>query len=185
MDSRLIKFLNAGLHYSPTKTYRVAKNSRQRQTFGQPLPRHSLSRPSPAPPSRPLSPETDRPRTQGLLASTTWLKGTLVTETEVANSLGGTGWLQGKIPGDTRDVSNRMVRLGLTGTSVTVRYGMTYRTSGQAFFNGADQALREVRGEWKSDWTTIRSAVGQLWDNVAGDSTRSRMEQAYGRVGLA
>lgn len=135
---------------------------------------------------RDLSPETDRPRKQGLLASITWLKGTLVTETEVANSLGGTSWLQGKIPGDTRDdASNRMVRLGLTATSGTVRYGMTYRTSGQAFFNGPDQALREVWGEWKSDWTTIRSTVGQLWNNVAGDSTRSRMEQAYGRVGLA
>lgn len=135
---------------------------------------------------RDLSPETERPRTQGLLASTKWLNGTLVTETEVANSLGGTGWLQGKIPGDTRDdTSNRMVRLSLTGTSGTVRYGMTNRTSGQAFFNGPDQAMREVWGEWKSDWTTIRTAVGQLWNNVAGDSTRSRMEQAYGRVGLA
>src|SRR5690348_6261763 len=38
---------------------------------------------------RDLTPETDRPRTQGYLASTTWLKGTVTTETEVASNQGG------------------------------------------------------------------------------------------------
>jgi hypothetical protein len=133
-----------------------------------------------------LTPETYRARTQGLLASIAWMKGTLVTETEVANNVGGAGWLQGKIPGDTsNDASTRMVRLGLTGTAGTVRYGMMYRTAGQAFYNGPDQATREVWGEWKSGWTTLRSTFGQLWNNVGGDSTRSRMEQTYERVGLA
>lgn len=135
---------------------------------------------------RDLAPETDQPRTQGLLASTTWLNGTFVTETEVARSLGGAGWLQSRIPGDTGgDASQRMVRLGLTGTAGSIRYGILSRSAGQAFLNGPDQALREVWGEWKSGWTTLRSAIGEQWNNVAGDSTRSRLEQTYGRVALA
>jgi len=135
---------------------------------------------------RDLAQETDQPRTKGLLSSTTWLNGTFVTETEVARSLGGAGWLQSRIPGDTRgDSAQRMVRLGLTGTAGSVRYGMLSRASGQAFLNGPDQALREVWGEWKTGWITLRSAIGEQWNNVAGDSTRSRLEQTYGRVGLA
>ena len=135
---------------------------------------------------RDLAPETDQPRTQGLLSSTTWLNGTFITETEVARSLGGASWLQTRIPGDTRgDASHRMVRLGLTGTAASVRYGALYRSAEQAFLNGPDQAMREVWGEWKTGWTTLRSAIGQQWNNVAGDSTRSRLEQTYGRVGLA
>ena len=135
---------------------------------------------------RDLVPETEQPRTQGLLSSTTWLNGTFVTEAEMARSQGGAAWLQSRIPGDTGgDASHSMVRLGLTGTAGSVRYGMLSRSAGQAFLNGPDQALREAWGEWKTGWTTVRSAIGQQWNNVAGDSTRSRLEQTYGRVGLA
>ena len=135
---------------------------------------------------RDLAPETDQPRAQGLLSSTTWLSGTFVTETEVARSQGGADWLQSRIPGDTGgDASQRMVRLGLTGTAGSMRYGMLSRSAGQAFLNGPDQVRREVWGEWKTGWTTLRSAIGEQWNNVAGDSTRSRLEQTYGRVDLA
>jgi hypothetical protein len=135
---------------------------------------------------RDLVPETDQPRTQGLLFATTWLNGTFVTESEVAQSQGGAGWLQSRIPGDTRgDAAQRMVRLGLIGTAGSIRYGMLSRSAGQAFLNGPDQALREVWGEWKTGWTTLRSAIGEQWNNVAEDSTRARLEQTYGRVGLA
>ncbi len=135
---------------------------------------------------RDLAPETVQPRTQGLLASATWLNETFVTETEVARNQGGDDWFQSRIPGDTGgDASQRMVRLGLTGTAGSVRYGMRSRSAGQAFLNGPDQALREVWGEWKNGWTTLRSAIGEQWNNVAGDSTRSRLEQTYGRVDLA
>jgi hypothetical protein len=134
---------------------------------------------------RDLAPETNQPHTQGLLFATTWLNGTYVTESEVAQSQGGAGWLQSRIPGDTRsDAAQRMVRLGLTSTAGSVRYGALYRSAEQAFLNGPDQAMREVWGEWKSGWTTLRSAIGEQWNNVAGDSTRSRLEQTYGRVGL-
>src|SRR5580765_588888 len=139
-----------------------------------------------APRLRDLAPETDQPRTQGLLSSTTWLNGTFVTEAEVARSLGGAGWLQTRIPDDTSgDAAQRMIRLGLTGTAGSTRYGMLSRSAGQAFWNGPDQALRELWGEWKSGWTTLRSAIGEQWNNVAEDPTRARLEQTYGRVGLA
>src|SRR5262245_18429627 len=65
---------------------------------------------------RDLAPETDQPRTQGLLIKTTWLNGTYVTETEVAQSQRGAGWLQSRVPGDTHDdAAQRMVRLGFIG----------------------------------------------------------------------
>src|SRR5262245_3510053 len=135
---------------------------------------------------RELAPETEHPRTQGLLSSTTWLNGTFVTETEFARSLGGAGWLQSRIPGDTgNDAAQRMVRLSLTSTAGSIRYGMQSRSSGQEFLNGPDQALREVWGEWKIGSITLRNAIGEQWNNVAGDSTRSRLEQSYGRVGVA
>ncbi len=135
---------------------------------------------------RDLSPETDAPRTRGLLATATWFKGAFVTEAEIANSSGGAGWLQSRIPGDSRtEMSTRMVRLGLTGMRGPLRYGLTYRTAGQGFLNAPDQAGREVWGEWKASWATIRSAVGQVWNNVAGESHRARLAQTYGRMGLA
>lgn len=135
---------------------------------------------------RDLAPETDQARTRGLLSSTSWLNGNFITETEVAQSLGGTGWLQGRIPGDSRgDASQRMVRLSAAGTMGPIRYGVQSRSAGQAFFNVPDQAMREVWGEWKTGWTTLRSAIGQQWNNVAGDATRSRLEQTYERISLA
>ena len=131
---------------------------------------------------RDLSLEADRPRTQGMLASTTWLKGALATETEVANNQG-----EHNIPGDTQnDPAHRMMRLGLTASSdPAARYGITYRTAGQAYSNGPDQAQKEVWGEWKNGLTTLRSAIGQQHNNVDGDPTRARLEQNYGRVGLS
>ena len=133
-----------------------------------------------------LTPETEQPRTHGLLSSINVLNGMLVTEAEMAKSEGGATWLQNKIAGDTRDdATSRMLRLGMTGTAGPVRYGALYRSAGQAFLNGPDLAMREVWGEWKTGQTTLRSAVGQQWNNVTGDTTRTRLGQTYGRLGLA
>src|SRR4029450_12388572 len=87
-----------------------------------------------------LASQTDRPRTQGLLATTTWLKGAFATETEVVANQGGPG---GENP------SPRMMRLGLIGSTRLVRYGMTYRTADQAFSQGSGHEQREAWGEWK------------------------------------
>ena len=78
----------------------------------------SFTPPTTSPRLRDLAPETNQARTQGFLSSTTWLNGAFVTETEVAQNQGGAGWLQSRIPGDTSgDASQRMIRLGLTGTA--------------------------------------------------------------------
>lgn len=151
-----------------------------------PVYQANVTRTSYAPPIVPanvrdLLLDTDRPRTQGVLTSTTWLKGAFVTETEMANNQRGIS-----IPGDTQDdPASHMMRIGLIATSGPSRYGMTYRRAGQAFYNGPDQDLREVWGEWKKGVTTFRSAIGQQWNNVDADPTRARLEQNYGRIGLS
>jgi hypothetical protein len=124
---------------------------------------------------RNLTPDLDRPRTQGILASTTWLKGAFSTETEVAAN-------QGVSAGD--DPSTRMMRLGVTGSTGLARYGITYRKAGQAFYQGSDQDLREAWGEWKNGAMALRSTVGQQWNNV-DDPARARVEQSYNRLGLS
>ena len=135
---------------------------------------------------RDLSPETDSPRMKGLLGRVSWLNGRFVTETEIANSYGGTDWLGNRMPQDNRtDPSKQMVRLGIKGTSGALNYGFTYRSAGQAFLNVPDQNLKEMWGEWKASWVTFRSAVGQLWNNVAEDATRPRLMQTYGRMSVA
>ena len=78
-----------------------------------------------------------------------------------------------------------MIRLGLTGTAGSVRYGILSRSAGQAFLQVPDQTRREVWGEWTSGWTSLRSAIGQQWNNVIEDSTRPRLEQTYGKFGVA
>lgn len=134
---------------------------------------------------RDLSPETDSPRIKGLVAKMNWLKDTIVTETEIANSYGGTGWLDNRMTGDSRtDPSKQMMRLGLMGITGTFKYGVAYRYAGQAFFNAPDQSTREVWGEWKTSAVTLRSAAGQLWNNVAEDTTRPRMMQTYSRLSM-
>jgi hypothetical protein len=119
--------------------------------------------------------DTDRPRTQGVLASTTWLKGAFSTETEVAANQGGS---------TEDDPSTRMMRLGVTGSTEFVRYGLTYRKAGQAFYQESDQDLREAWGEWRNGAIAIRSTVGQLGNNVEDDPARARVERRYNRLGL-
>ena len=123
-----------------------------------------------APPNvRNVTPDTDRPRTQGLLASTTWLKGAFSTETEVAAIS----------PGD--DPSARMMRLGVSGSAGLVRYGMTYRTADQTFSQAPGQEQREAWGEWKNGAMAIRSAVGQR-SQLDADATGNRVQQSYSRI---
>jgi hypothetical protein len=146
----------------------------------------SFTPPTASPRLRDLAPETNQARTQGFLSSTTWLNGILVTEAELAQNQGGAGWLQSRIPDDTTgDASQRMIRLGLTGTAGSVRYGILSRSAGQTFLQVPDQTRREVWGEWTSGWTSLRSAIGQQWNNVIEDFTRPRLEQTYGKFGVA
>jgi len=90
---------------------------------------------------RNLGPHADRPHAQGILATTTWLKGAFSTEAEVNAN-------QGSQEGD--GLSARMMRLGIVGSTRLVRYGMTYRTADQAFYQKSPQEQKEAWGEWKN-----------------------------------
>jgi hypothetical protein len=121
---------------------------------------------------RNLPPDTDRPRTQGILSKTTWLKGAFATETEVAAN-------QGSVRGE--DPSARMMRLGLIGATGFIRYGMTYRTADQAFLQGAGQERREAWGEWRHGAMGLRSTFGQR-TNPEPNTFGNRPEQSFNRI---
>lgn len=131
-----------------------------------------------------LVPDSARPRTEGLVASSTWLKGRFFTESEVASN--STHELPYVFRIDRRDdPSKRMVRFALSGMTQQFRYGATYRSAGKVFFNTPDQTVREVWGEAQWGITKFRSAVGEMWNNVDLDPSQPRIEQRYSRIGLA
>lgn len=112
--------------------------------------------PMPPPSVRMLAPDTERPRTQGILATTTWLKGAFSTETEVAAN-------QGSPRGG--DPSARMMRLGVIGSKGLARYGMTYRTEDPDFYQGS---LYPQKAKHQ-----LEAAVGYggvLWDTKLASS---------------
>ena len=134
---------------------------------------------------RDLTLDSERPRIEQLVATTTLFSGRLSTEAEVAQSQRRATWLTPLVMGSTRtDVSARMFRIGLTGSEGSFRYGLIFRQAGQDFLLTPDRANRELWGEWRTGWVTVRNSIGQTWNNVEGESTRSRLEQTYGRVGL-
>jgi hypothetical protein len=120
---------------------------------------------------RKFEPHPDRPRTQGILATTTWLKGAFSTETEVNTN-------QRSPRGDGH--SGRTMRLGIVGSAGLVRYGMTYRTADQTFSQRSAQERKEAWGEWKNGATAIRSTVGQQ-DDHSGDWAK----QSYNRIDIS
>jgi len=132
---------------------------------------------------RDLVPDSDRPKTQGILASTTWFNGALSTETEVAVNQGATSGLPPHMSEPTHDATTRMMRLGIESSLGPVRYGMKSRNAGDAFYNGPDQDLKEVWSEWKEGTTTWRSAIGQRWNHVQANAGRTSVDQQYARHG--
>jgi hypothetical protein len=118
---------------------------------------------------------TDRPRTQGILASTTWLKGAFAAETEVSAN-------HAASPGD--DPSGRMMRLGLTGSKGVIRYGMTYRTADPGFSQAPGQEQREAWGEWNNGAIEVRSTVGQR-SQLDADAQGNRLQQSYNKIDVS
>lgn len=119
------------------------------------------------------APALERPRTEGVVASTRLLNGALATETEVATNQSGPG---------RDDPSGRTMRLGVVGSSRLIRYGMMYRTANEAFAQAPGQQQREAWGEWNNGAMAVRSIVGQRFRAVAGGG---RLEQEYNRIDLA
>ncbi|HJR76623.1 MAG TPA: hypothetical protein VJ805_06605 [Nitrospiraceae bacterium] len=131
-----------------------------------------------------LVPDSERPRTEGLVASSAWLKGQFFTEGEVANN-STSEWSAVSRIDRREDASTRMVRFALSGMTQQFRYGANYRSAGKAFFNTPDQTIRELWGETQWGITKFRGVVGEMWNNVDLDPSLSRTEQRYSRIGLA
>jgi hypothetical protein len=122
----------------------------------------------------PLS--TERPGVNGLLASTTWLKGAFSTETEVTAN-------QAILP--AADHSTRLTRLAVTGSAGLVRYGMRFRNAAQGFNQQTGQGVREAWGEWSIGTMALRSAIGQQWTYLQGDAAQDRAKQSYNRIDVS
>ena len=131
-----------------------------------------------------LVPDSERPQTKGVGANSTWLKGQLTAEGEVANNATNDAGISSRI--DQRDDgAKRMVRMALTGTNGPVRYGVNYRSAGKAFFNSPDQTVREMWAEWGLGIAKVRSSSGQTWNNVDLEPNRARIQQNVNRIGVA
>ena len=122
----------------------------------------------------PLS--TERPGVNGLLASTTWLKGAFSTETEVAAN-------QAILP--AADRSPHMRRLAVAGSVGLVRYGMSFRNAGQGMNQQAEHDVREAWSEWSIGTLALRSAIGQQWTHLQGDAAQDRAKQSYNRIDVS
>ncbi len=131
-----------------------------------------------------LVPDSERPQTKGIGANSSWLKGQLTAEGEVANNATNDAGMSSRI--DRReDGATRMVRMALTGNNGPMRYGVAYRSAGKAFFNSPDQTVREMWAEWGLGIAKLRSSSGQSWNNVDLDPSRPRIEQHVNRIGIA
>ena len=172
-----------------TDTARESGSSAIPFSIASPVLHASFQTTSFAPPTastrlKDLVPDSERPQTKGVVAASTFFKGQLTTEGEVANNATNDAGIPSRI--DQRDDgTKRMVRMALTGTNGQFRYGINYRSAGKAFFNSPDQTVREMWGEWGVGIAKLRSSSGQTWNNVDLDPTRARVQHTFNRVGLA
>ena len=172
-----------------TDTARESGSSAIPFSIASPVLHASFQTTSFAPPTastrlKDLVPDSERPQTKGVVAASTFFKGQLTTEGEVANNATNDAGVPSRI--DQRDDgTKRMVRMALTGTNGQFRYGINYRSAGKAFFNSPDQTVREMWGEWGMGIAKLRSSSGQTWNNVDLDPTRARIQHTFNRIGLA
>ena len=172
-----------------TDTARESGSSAIPFSIASPVLHASFQTTSFAPPTastrlKDLVPDSERPQTKGVVAASTFFKGQLTTEGEVANNATNDAGIPSRI--DQRDDgTKRMVRMALTGTNGQFRYGINYRSAGKAFFNSPDQTVREMWGEWGVGIAKLRSSSGQTWNNVDLDPTRARIQHTFNRIGLA
>ena len=172
-----------------TDTARESGSSAIPFSIASPVLHASFQTTSFAPPTastrlKDLVPDSERPQTKGVVAASTFFKGQLTTEGEVANNATNDAGIPSRI--DQRDDgTKRMVRMALTGTNGQFRYGINYRSAGKAFFNSPDQTVREMWGEGGVGIAKLRSSSGQTWNNVDLDPTRARIQHTFNRIGRA
>ncbi len=133
-----------------------------------------------APHAKDLWREVDDQRTVNVKSSITVVPGLLAAETELSY----------------RDTSNRpprglgspadqMIRMGASGASGSFRYGLAYRSAGKDYVKDADQAVRDLWGEWRVGGTTFRASIKDDWNNVGGDAGVNRLVQRQERLTVA
>lgn len=170
-------------------TARVAGSAGIPFTIASPVLHTSFQATSFAPQTTPtrlkdLVPDSERPQTKGIGANSTWMKGQFSAEGEVANNATNDAGMSSRI--DRRDDgAGRMVRMAFTGTNGPMRYGVTYRSAGKAFFNSPDQTVREMWAEYGFGIAKLRSSSGQTWNNVDLDPNQPRIQQNVNRIGIA
>ena len=172
-----------------TDTARESGSSAIPFSIASPVLHASFQTTSFAPPTastrlKDLVPDSERPQTKGVVAASTFFKGQLTTEGEVANTATNDPGIPSRID-QRHHWTQRMVRMALTGTNGQFRYGINYRSAGKAFFNSPDQTVREMWGEWGMGIAKLRSSSGQTWNNVDLDPTRARIQHTFNRIGLA
>ena len=106
-----IQFSDTARNQAPPIPYSIASRSCIR-----PFTRRHLRRRTTSTRLKDLVPDSDRPQTKGVGANSTWLKGHLTAEGEVANNATNDAGMSTRI--DQRDDgAKRMVRMALTGTN--------------------------------------------------------------------
>ena len=124
--------------------------------------------------------EVEDRRTLSMTAASSLFQGRLTGEGELAFSPPDSRTIEGR-----GDPQRRLMRLGLSGTRGSFRYGVTLREGGKAAAAAPDQAMREVWGEWRLGLAKLRTSLGETWNNVEKDPLRARVTQTYERLTLS
>lgn len=122
----------------------------------------------------------DDPRILSARGTSSFLDGKLVGEGEIAHSTPDPRGMR-----TDADPQHRMLRFGLTGAQGPLRYGITYRSAGNAFVSLPDQATREVWAEWPVSVARVRTSRTETWNNLDHDPSRPRLTQVQERVLLS
>ncbi len=133
-----------------------------------------------APHAKDLWREVDDQRTVNLKTTATLIPGKLLGESELSYREPAAGLQAGL--GRAQD---QMVRMVLTGTFNTVRYGFSYRSAGKDYGKEADQATRELWGEWRAGPATVKATTRETSNNVAGNPTLTQLRQRQEQLSLA
>ena len=133
-----------------------------------------------APHAKDLWREVDDQRTVNVKSSITVVPGLLAAESELS--------FRDASNTPTRGLGNpadQMIRMGANGASGSFRYGLSYRSTGKDYVKEADQAVRDLWGEWRLGTTTLRAGIKESWNNVAGDAAITRLQQRQEQLTVA
>ncbi len=124
-----------------------------------------------------VRPDSDVPRSSGILSSTSLFKNRVTAESEFARSATG-----GDVSVRRERPSQAMMRFAVTSGLGALRYGVSYRHAGKEYLNSPDQLVREVWGEWGFGLARFRTSLGDLLTNVEQDPSRPSLSQTGGKL---